>query len=312
MGAQGPEPSRWLSESMRGSGQSMCEPPMQDVPESGRLVGETAPGARWRPPPPAHPPGRPSRRFAVRTLKPEVEMSTLMRESLVFVVLVAAAELVAPTAHAQFAVVDVGAISQLITQAQTLEQQLATTGDQLTVAQSELRAMSGNRGMDRLLTGAPRNYLPTSWSDLQSVLEGQQSTFPGLAVSVANDATRNAVLSPSQLAALPPRQGQQIRDSRRMTALLQEAMRAALLTTSQRFGSLQQLIGALPGATDPKATLDLQARIEAENAMLQNEQTKLQTLYELMQAEDQASRQQMHESTVAGHGSFGARFQPHP
>jgi len=241
-------------------------------------------------------------------------MFTRTREPLIVarLAMVTGFALVVPTARAQFAVVDVGAIGQLITQARTLEQQLATTGDQLTVAQNELRAMSGNRGMDRLLSGAPRNYLPTSWSDLQRVLQGQASPFSGLAVSVANDATRDAVLSPTQLSALPPRQAQQIKDSRRTTALLQEAMRAALLTTSQRFGALQQLIGALPSATDPKATLDLQARIAAENAMLQNEQTKLQTLYELMQAEDQASRQQMHESIVAGHGSFAARFQPHP
>lgn len=228
------------------------------------------------------------------------------------VALLAAAALIAPSARAQFAVVDVGAIGQLISQARTLEQQLATSSDQLTVAQSELRAMSGSRGMERLLSGVPRNYLPASWLDLQGVLQGGPSPFPALAASVATDATRNAVLSPAQLSALPARQGQQIQDSRRMTALLQEAMRAALLTTSQRFGSLQQLIGALPGATDPKATLDLQARIAAENAMLQNEQTKLQTLYELFQAEEQASRQQTHESAVAGHGSFAARFQPHP
>ena len=57
--------------------------------------------------------------------------------------------------------------------------------------------------------------------------------------------------------------------------MLQVTSRQALQVSSERFASLQQLIDAIPTATDPKAILDLQARIAAEQAMLQNEQTKL-------------------------------------
>ena len=61
--------------------------------------------------------------------------------------------------------------------------------------------------------------------------------------------------------------------------------RVALTTTSQRFATLQQLINAIRRAGDQKAVLDLQARMAGESAMLQNEQSKLTTLFQLVEAE---------------------------
>ena len=66
--------------------------------------------------------------------------------------------LVAPMARAQFAVIDVGAIAQLIAQAQTLEQQLATARDHLAQARADFDSTTGGRGMERLLGGIDRNY----------------------------------------------------------------------------------------------------------------------------------------------------------
>ncbi len=48
----------------------------------------------------------------------------------------------APCAHAQWAVVDVGAIAQLIQQVATMEQQLSTAKDQLTQARDQLDSMT--------------------------------------------------------------------------------------------------------------------------------------------------------------------------
>ena len=58
-----------------------------------------------------------------------------------------------PCAHAQLAVVDVAALGQLINQVEALEAQLLQ-------AQSQFESMTGPRGMERLLTGQLRNYLP--------------------------------------------------------------------------------------------------------------------------------------------------------
>jgi hypothetical protein len=58
--------------------------------------------------------------------------------------------------------------------------------------------------------------------------------------------------------------------------------------------------------------LDLQARASAENAMLLNEQSKLRTLAEVVQAQERANEQQLQEQAVLGQGQFSARFQPVP
>jgi hypothetical protein len=86
----------------------------------------------------------------------------------------------------------------------------------------------------------------------------------------------------------------------------------ALANASNRFASIQSLIAAIPTATDQKGILDLQARISAELGMLQNEQTKMQVLYQATQAQESANRQQGLERAIQDQGSFATRFQPVP
>lgn len=80
--------------------------------------------------------------------------------------------------------------------------------------------------------------------------------------------------------------------------------RAALDTTSSRFAALQQLINAIPSATDAKGVLDLQARIAAEQAMLANDATELGVLRQTLAAEDAALEGQRRERAVADIGSL--------
>jgi type IV secretion system protein VirB5 len=219
--------------------------------------------------------------------------------------------LIAPAARAQFAVIDVAAITQLISQAQTLEYQLTTARDHLAQAQVEFASITGARGMERLLSGAPRNYLPGSWPDLQGVMQGHGG-YGGLAGGISATVTANSVLSDPALGLLPPDVRKQIQEARLLRALQQNLTRQALLTTSDRFASLQQLIDAIPAAEDQKAALDLQARVNAENVMLQNEQSKLLTLFQLVRAEERANQAQVQERALVGHGQFATRFQPVP
>ena len=220
--------------------------------------------------------------------------------------------LLTPTARAQFAVVDVGAIAQLVQQVRTLQAQLEMARNQLAAAQVEYASITGNRGMERLLSGTQRNYLPGNWSDLQSVLRSGGGAYAALSAGVRDAAGANSILSTQQLTLLSPVVQQMIDMRRRLIALSQNVTRQSLATTSNRFASLQLLIDALGRSADQKAVLDLQARIGAENAMLQNEQTKLQTLYQLVQSEQEANRQEQREHALAGHGQFASRFQPTP
>jgi len=228
-----------------------------------------------------------------------------MRKTLLTVLMVGALALgsIRP-ASAQFAVIDVASLGQLVNEVQELQQQVATARSQLAQAQSEYAAITGGRGMQLLLSGTVRNYLPTGWTDLSQVMSGSSASFPALAGQVEALLTANAVLTPAQIGSLSPTQQAQIAAARQSPALLQAMARTALANSSDRFTSLQTLISAIGGAGDTKASLDLNARIAAEEAMLHNEQTKLQMLSEVAESQEWARRQQLREQAIADQGSL--------
>src|ERR1700682_2297950 len=170
-----------------------------------------------------------------------------------------------PPANAQFAVIDVSAIRQLVQEVQQMQQALQTAQNQLNQAQQEYQSITGLRGMQNLLSGINRNYLPTTWSQLPAAL----------ASPIQTQVNSNAVLTPAQIAALSPAEQQQLNAARTNAALLQVATQQAYSTTSSRFASVQQLINTIGSANDQKGILDLQARIQAEQGMLQTDNTKL-------------------------------------
>jgi type IV secretion system protein VirB5 len=219
--------------------------------------------------------------------------------------------LAAPPAHAQFAVIDIASVTQLIQQAQTLARQLEQAEQQLAQARALYQSLTGPRGMQLLLNGTVRNYLPANWQQLSAVMQGGGS-YGALGADIRAAIGSNAVLSGSQLAALPLSTQTQVTTARSNVALLQTLTQEALANSSNRFAAIQQLIQAIPSAADQKGISDLQARIGAEQGMLQNEQTKLLTLYQLAQSQAGVLQQQAHEQAIAEYGSFATRFEPSP
>lgn len=207
-------------------------------------------------------------------------------------------------AHAQFAVIDVASLAQLVKEVATLEQQVATAESQLTQAQNEYAAITGPRGMQLLLSGTTRNYLPTDWATVSQVMSGSSASYPALASQVGTVVSTNAVLTPAQVASLSPTQQAQLSAQRENAALLAATSRAALANSSDRFTSLQQLITTLGTAGDQKASLDLTARTAAEQGMLQNEATKLQALYQVAEAQEWIRVQRAREQAIADQGSL--------
>jgi type IV secretion system protein VirB5 len=207
-------------------------------------------------------------------------------------------------AQAQFAVIDVGAIAQLIQEVSTLEQDLAVAKNELTQAQTEYASMTGSRGMQNLLGGINRNYLPQNWTQLSQIMSGSSGGYPTVAGSYSSLVTSNAVIGPAQVAALSPSEQAELQAQRSSVALLQTTTRTALQNASDRFASLQQLISAIGQATDQKGALDLETRIAAEEAMLQDEQTKLQILFQVAQSQEWAQVQQSREQSIIDQGSL--------
>src|SRR5271154_5056269 len=116
--------------------------------------------------------------------------------------------------QAQFAVIDVGAIMQLVKEVTTLEQQLQTAQSTLASAQQQFQAMVGNRGMQNLLFGVNRNYLPSNWTQLIGAVGQTGGAYQALSAGIQSLILANAVLTPQQIAALSPAEQAQLQTAR--------------------------------------------------------------------------------------------------
>ena len=207
-------------------------------------------------------------------------------------------------ASAVLPVIDVRAIAQMLQQIQTLQQQLATARNQLQQAQSAYAAMTGPRGMEQLLANEVRNYLPPDWAQLANAVGQARGQYAALSNELQQLVATNAVLDANQLGSLSATARQRVEAQRREVALSQGLAREALAAAGARFISLQSLISEIPNAADPKAVMDLQARIAAEQAMLANEHTKLAMVFEAAAAERSAREQQQRERALRDLGSL--------
>lgn len=216
------------------------------------------------------------------------------------------------SAHAQWSVIDIPALVQLVQQVQTVEQQLQTAKSQLQQAQQTLQAMSGGRGMQSLQSGLTRNYLPTDWKSLSGLLQNSATSYAALSATIQQLVAGNAILPDALLSRMAPADRQHLLSERQFVATNQAVYQSALTNSSGRFAVIQGLIDAIGSAQDQKGILDLQARIAAELGMLMNEQTKLQVLAQSIAAQQGADLERQTEAVVAGHGQFDQRFQPTP
>jgi type IV secretion system protein VirB5 len=211
-----------------------------------------------------------------------------------------------PPAQAQFAVIDIGAITQLLIEVQQLEQALRVAQSTLAQSQQAYSAITGGRGMQLLLSGINRNYLPGTWTQLMGAQTGAGGVYGALGSDVTATIQRNAILTPTNTASFSAAENEQLTARRGAVALQESLTRQELANVSQRFASIQALINAIPTATDEKGILDLQARIQVEQGMLQNENSKLYVLYEAAQSQAQTERARADEQAIADIGHLRA------
>jgi type IV secretion system protein VirB5 len=209
-----------------------------------------------------------------------------------------------PQVDAAMPVIDASAIVQMVTQLRTMQSQLTAARSQLTEARNTLSSLTGTRGMQNLLGNIERNYLPADWQQLFDTLHDASSNYGALADSVQSLIAGNAVLSEQDLTHFNPTQRDVIEEGRRSSAGLAALTRQALAASSARFTHLEQLIRAIGTATDPKAIYDLQARVQAETALLQNDSIKLSTLFETHAADEALRHQRIREQAIADAGNL--------
>ena len=206
------------------------------------------------------------------------------------------------SASAQWVVIDPTALTQLLIQVQQISQEITLAERTLTEAQQAYNSITGNRGMQNLLSSANRNYLPTNWTQLSGAMSGGGGAYAALGSDVSATVNRNAVLTPTQTSQLSANELDSLTQRRQSVALLEALARAALSNNSNRFSSLQTLIGAIASATDQKGILDLHARIAAEQTMVSNDQEKLTTLYQAARVAAETERERADEKAIADIG----------
>ncbi|WP_440057380.1 P-type DNA transfer protein VirB5 [Pseudomonas fragariae (ex Marin et al. 2024)] len=137
-----------------------------------------------------------------------------------------------------------------------------------------------------------REYLPQEWQAVyDSVKRGGYTGLDGRAETIyADNKVFDACQSFAQDEQRTACQAQAVKPSQDKAFALDAYDQA-----KGRLRQLDQLMGQIDKTQDPKGIAELQGRIAAEQAMIQNEQTKLQMFKMVAQAEDKVQEQRQRE-----------------
>ena len=168
-----------------------------------------------------------------------------------------------------------------------------------------------------LSTPAVRSLLPPELSDASKLMSADLNDLGSLASRVSNDPATTEIYTPSATTGLT--EAEQYYRSSLEKAGVRAARDMAVgervtQTADQRVQGLEQLRQALSTAPNARAVLDLQARIDAETAMIQNDQMRLQGVAMMQAAEERLRRQReeeqaakMRDSTIAAWDEMARR-----
>jgi len=197
-------------------------------------------------------------------------------------------------------VIDIQSIAQAV-------QQVAAWKQQYQQMDQQISQMSGNRGMGGLLSNENRSYLPPDWNSAMSALNnGGGGSYGQLASNAQQILKSQSVLQGSDISNLSPDMQQYLSTVRNMSASQQALGQAAYQNAAQRVSLLQTLTNQINSSTDPKAIMDLHARIASEQNTLSNDQAQLQSVAQLTAAQQQANAQMQNEmrAQTSGTGNF--------
>ena len=164
---------------------------------------------------------------------------------------------------------------------------------QIDQMKQQYAAVTGARGMGELFNNPQlRDYLPQDWQDVyDSVKSGGYAGLSGRAESIYDnnkvyDACAGFVSNEQRTNC----EAQAVKGAQDKAFAL-DAYDAA----KNRLSQIDQLMRQINQTQDPKAIAELQGRIAAEQAMIQNEQTKLQMYQMVAAAEDRLQQQRRKE-----------------
>ncbi|MGX9523614.1 P-type DNA transfer protein VirB5 [Alcaligenes nematophilus] len=157
----------------------------------------------------------------------------------------------------------------------------------------EYQSITGVRGLGDVLNNpALRDYLPDDWQGVyDSVKSGGYAGLSGRAGQVYNDnkiydTCVNHTNEQSRISC----EAQAVKGAQDKAFALDAYDKA-----KERLGQIDALMQEINRTQDPKSIAELQGRIAAEQALIQNEQTKLQMYSMVASAEDRLQQQRQLE-----------------
>ena len=204
-------------------------------------------------------------------------------------------------AHIAESIVEaVEVIAQWATQYGQMAEEIMQLEQQYDQAVTTYNSISGVRGMGSLVnTPALRSYMP---DDYQNMLNNGYGNSSAIRSAVQKfDVSRTSLDGDSDAAKAFNASAQQSSLNR---ATSEESYKQA----SNRIGSIQTLLDKVNDVSDEKDVLDLQARIQAEQVMVQNENVKLTALSQLQQSQRDLAYQQAAEIRMKSTQGTVARF----
>lgn len=177
-------------------------------------------------------------------------------------------------------VIDVSSLTQQILQVQHMLNQIEQLKSQLETANKELDSMSGVRGLGNVIDSAYDTAVNIDPNQVLSDAGIRGANEHGLSGEVAD-----LYDSGNQNAATWLGQSQK-----------------SLEQAQERFSELTGLVSEVNNSPDQKDVLDLQARIGAEQVMLQNEMAKLSMLRSQAEASQAMQNQRVQQMRVASSG----------
>jgi type IV secretion system protein VirB5 len=197
------------------------------------------------------------------------------------------------SALAQIPVTDAASIAKQAAAQVKWKTQYDQMVSQIEQQKQQYQSVTGTRNLGNIMNNPKlRDYLPNDWQGVyDSVKTGGYSGLSGRGASVYNankiyDSCQSIIASEQRISC----EARAVKSSQDKGFAL-DAYDAA----KGRITQIDQLMGQINLTQDPKAIAELQGRIAAEQANIQNEQTKLQMYQMVAAAEDRLQQQRQRE-----------------
>lgn len=209
-------------------------------------------------------------------------------------------------AFAGIPVIDGANLAQQIQQVASWVQQYQQMTQQIQQLQQQIESVTGSRGFSALLNSSTyqqaRRMLPQDAQTLLDLANG--GSYGNLASSINSIKQATTTLGNGSFTSSTAASQWQADLNRAASnkALSMEAYTDA----TKRLQNLEGMIDQISQTQDPKAIGELQARINAEQGIIQNEQAKIQAMSMLASAERQIAEQQARETSIKTAGSVSS------